>query len=80
MDEIQSHKSDEISALDQIKYEYPSFIIEIAEDPISNERVTTIRCGLHSPLPTGRKAIPQSITMSAQLHLQWTRWLLSDRT
>src|SRR6266545_8243104 len=40
MNEIQGHKSDEISALDQIKYEYPPFIIEIAEDPISRERKT----------------------------------------
>ena len=33
MNEIQGHKSDESSALDQIKYERPFLIIEIAGEP-----------------------------------------------
>jgi hypothetical protein len=32
----------EISPLNRIKDEYPFFIIEIAGEPISNERATTI--------------------------------------
>jgi hypothetical protein len=35
MSEIQGHKSTEISLPDRIKEEYPSFIIEIAGEPIS---------------------------------------------
>jgi hypothetical protein len=33
MSEIQGHKSHEISPLDRIKDEYPSFIIGIAGEP-----------------------------------------------
>jgi hypothetical protein len=33
MSEIQGHKSNEVSPIDQIKDEYPSFITEIAGEP-----------------------------------------------
>jgi hypothetical protein len=35
----------EICLLNCIKDEYPFFIIEIAGEPISNERLTTTDCG-----------------------------------
>jgi hypothetical protein len=34
MSEIQGHKSNEVTPLDRIKDEYPSFIIEIAGEPL----------------------------------------------
>jgi hypothetical protein len=33
MSELQAHKSKEISSLDRVKDEYPSFITEIAGEP-----------------------------------------------
>jgi len=35
MSEIQGHKSNKIGPLDRIKDEYPSFIIEIAGEPVT---------------------------------------------
>jgi len=41
MSGIQGHRSNEISSLNRIKDEYLFFIIEIAEEPISNEHRKT---------------------------------------
>jgi hypothetical protein len=62
MSEIQGHKSNEISPLDRINDERPPFIIEIAGEPISNERVTTIHWGSHLPSPTNHRAISPGVS------------------
>jgi len=44
MSEIQGHKSNEISSLDRIKDEYPSFIIKIAGEPKNRSAIVAQNC------------------------------------